>query len=143
MVVATGLGATGVCLLALSAARTPEQILVTVALVGLAFEIYEPASQELVAQVAEGEQRGRLYAMLGAALVAAGAIAGVMASVLLPIGVRWLMVVDAATCLTASVVALAFLPRSRREAFGRDGRRWRPPARLIRLTAASTAFAVG
>ncbi|MDP4505450.1 MFS transporter [Nonomuraea turcica] len=145
VVVAVGLGATGLSLVALSAARTPAQILVAVALVGLAFEIYEPASQELVAQVAVGEQRQRLYALLGSALVAAGAIAGLIASALLPLGVRWLMVVDAVTCLAACGVALAFLPRDIGKSMTADegGRRWRPPARLLHLTAASTAFAVG
>jgi hypothetical protein len=41
-----GLAATGVALLLLAAAHTPSKIVAAIALVGLAFEIYEPASQE-------------------------------------------------------------------------------------------------
>ncbi|MCW2877613.1 MAG: transporter [Sphaerisporangium sp.] len=145
IVVSLGLGATGLSLIALSASGTPLQVLISVALVGLAFEIYEPASQELVAQVTEGDQRQEMYGLLGSSLVAAGAIAGLIAAALLPLGVRWLVVVDAVTCLAAAAVALLFLPREDRErpVAGKNGKRWRPPVLLLRFTLANTAFAVG
>ncbi|MFI6519105.1 MFS transporter [Spirillospora sp. NPDC050679] len=144
-VVAAGLAATGAAMLVLAAAHTPAQVVVAVALVGLAFEIYEPASQELLARVTEGEQRQNAYALFGTLLVAAGAAGGLIAAVLLPLGVRWLMVVDAATCLAAAAVTLAFLGRDDgRETAAREREtRWRPPAALMRLTAAGTAFAYG
>ncbi|MET8159557.1 MFS transporter [Sphaerisporangium sp. NPDC005289] len=149
LTVAAGLGATGMSLAILAFARTPAQVLIGIALVGLAFEIYEPASQELVATVTEGDRRQELYALLGNALVAAGAVAGLIAAVLLPLGVRWLVVVDALTCLAAAAVALAFLPRtgpaltSGRPGHRRGGGRWRPPPVLVRFTVAGTAFALG
>ncbi|MFC4533016.1 MFS transporter [Sphaerisporangium dianthi] len=143
LTVSAGLGATGLSLLILAFARTPGQVLVAVALVGLAFEIYEPASQELVAAVTEGGRRQEMYGLLGNALVAAGAVAGLIAAVLLPLGVRWLVVVDALTCLGASALALAFLPRDRLAPPSPRRGRWRPPAVLVRFTLAGTAFAVG
>ncbi|MEU4718106.1 MFS transporter [Nonomuraea dietziae] len=150
-VLAAGLAVTGLALIALALAHGPAQVLIAIALVGLAFEIYEPAAQELLARASSGEQRHTTYALMGVALSTAGAVAGLLAAVLLPLGVRWLVAADALTCLAAAAVAMAFLPR---EAGGRNGRghgaqreqegsRWRPPSTLLRLTAASTAFAVG
>jgi hypothetical protein len=141
-VVTAGLGATGLALVALAVARTPAQLLTAITLTGLAFEIYEPATTELLARVTEGQRRQDAYALLGTSLVAAGAISGLLAAVLLPLGVRWLLAADATTCFAAALVASAFLPgggpapRGRRE-------RWRPPAALVRMTAAATAFAFG
>ncbi|NUS06721.1 MAG: MFS transporter [Nonomuraea sp.] len=110
-VLATGLAATGLSLVMLAFARGPAQVLPAIALVGLAFELYEPASQELVARASTGEQRHTTYAVMGVALSAAGAAAGVLAAVLLPLGVRWLVAADALTCLTAAIVAVTLLPR--------------------------------
>ncbi|WP_433212103.1 MFS transporter [Microtetraspora malaysiensis] len=144
-VLAAGLAATGLSLIALALAQTPAQVLITIALVGLAFEIYEPATQELLARVSSGERRHATYALLGVALTAAGAAAGLLAAVLLPLGVRWLVIADALTCLVASAVAVAFLPRESTRVVRRvtPDARWRPPAALIRLTMASLAFAIG
>ncbi|PZG23491.1 MFS transporter [Nonomuraea aridisoli] len=145
-VLAAGLAATGLALVALTLAQGPAQVLIAIALVGLAFELYEPASQELLARVSSGEQRHTTYAVLGVTLSAAGAAAGVLAAVLLPLGVRWLVAADALTCLAAAFVAVAFLPRDdARPGRGRGegAGRWRPPAALLRLTVAGTVFAVG
>jgi MFS transporter len=142
VVIASGLAATGVALLGLAAAHGPVQLVVAAGLVGLAFEIYEPASQELLASLTEGTRRQDAYALLGTALVAAGAAGGLLAAVLLPLGVRWLMVVDGATCLAAAAVAAVFLS-GRTAPRGRLGARWRPPRLLVRLTVAGTAFAYG
>ena len=140
--VVAGLFATGAALLALAMARTPAQTLVCVGATGLAFEIYEPATSELLARVTSGEQRRYVYAALGTSLTAAGAISGLLAAVLLPLGIRWLLATDAATCAAAGVVALLLLPRS--PAPVRVARpRWRPPVRLLRLTVSATAFAFG
>ncbi|MFL6057059.1 MAG: MFS transporter [Actinoallomurus sp.] len=84
--VTLGLAATGAALLVLAAARTPTQVVVAAGLVGLAFEIYEPATQELLARATSGGQRRTAYALLGSAVVAAGAVGGLLAAVLLPLG---------------------------------------------------------
>ncbi|WP_433252652.1 MFS transporter [Streptosporangium sp. CA-135522] len=145
-ILAAGLAATGAALLVLTLARGPVQMIAAIALVGLAFEIYEPASQELLARAAEGEQRHHTFAVMGVALSAAGALAGLLAAFLLPLGVRWLVAADALTCLAAAAIALACLPRQARRPSRTDtrrGARWKPPARLWRLTVAGTAFAIG
>jgi hypothetical protein len=139
--VAGGLTATGLALLTLAAARTPAQVLVATALTGLAFELYEPATSEMLARLTEGGHRRDAYALLGTALAAAGAVSGLLAAVLLPFGVRPLLAADAVTCLAAAVVARLRLPSL--PAPVRDRGRWRPPARLLRLTGAATAYAFG
>ncbi|MGW5411772.1 MFS transporter [Actinomadura geliboluensis] len=136
-----GLTSTGSALLLLAAARGTGQVLAAVALVGLAFEIYEPATQESLARV--GGRRDDLYGLLGTFTVAAGAIGGLLAAVLLPLGARWLAVVDGATCLLAAGVAAFFLARDPPAVREARGVRWRPSRRLLRLTAASTAFGCG
>ncbi|MGW1678786.1 MFS transporter [Saccharopolyspora sp. NPDC002376] len=143
-VIASGLAATGVSLLVLAAAQNPVQVVLAAALVGLAFEIYEPASQDLLARLTEGEQRQDAYALLGTFLVASGAVGGLLAALVLPLGVRWLMVVDGVTCVVAALVTLAFLGAEAAQPTTRSSReRWRPPALLLALTAAGTAFAFG
>lgn len=140
--VTLGLAATGAALLVLAAARTPTQVVVAAGLVGLAFEIYEPATQELLARATSGGQRRTAYALLGSAVVAAGAVGGLLAAVLLPLGLRWLMVTDAVTCLLAAALTLVIpVGPAVREVRVRD--RWRPPARLVRAAVAGTAFAYG
>ncbi|GAA4561495.1 hypothetical protein GCM10023193_24780 [Planotetraspora kaengkrachanensis] len=145
-VLVAGLAGTGLALVALALADGPVPVLVAIALVGLAFEVYEPASQELLARASIGEQRHTTFAVMGVAISAAGAVAGLLAAVLLPLGVRWLVVADALTCLVAAGVAVALLPRDdhARGAYRESSdERWRPPAALLRLTMAGIAFAVG
>lgn len=143
-VITLGLTATGAALLVLAAARTPPQMVAAAGLVGLAFELYEPATQELLARTATGAGRQAAYALLGTCLVATGAVGGVLAAVLLPLGVRWLMVVDAVTCLAAAAVTLAFVRAGPRPpATARRRGRWRPPGPLVRATLAGTLFAYG
>ncbi|CNF02750.1 phosphoglycerate transporter family protein [Mycobacterium tuberculosis] len=138
--VAAGLASTGLALLILAAAQGTVQVLAAVALVGLSFEIQEPATQEALARV--GGRRDDVYGVLGTTLVAAGALGGLLAAVLLPLGARWLAVVDGTTCLLAAAVAVVFLerepPAERTQAVP-----WRPSRRLLRLTLAGTAFACG
>jgi predicted MFS family arabinose efflux permease len=86
--IAGGLAATGLALLALAAARTPALVLAATAATGLAFELHEPATSEVLARLTEGERRRDAYALLGALLTAAGAVSGLLAAVLLPLGVR-------------------------------------------------------
>lgn len=144
-VIAFGLTATGCGLGALAIAQSPVPVLVATAAVGLAFEIYEPATSELLARATTGVQRHDAYVALGSWLAAAGAVAGLLAAVLLPFGVRWLLVADAITCLAAAAIAWTWLPRGvRHPGRSRRGRGlWRPPATLTTLTVAATAFAFG
>src|SRR6266496_519165 len=62
---------------------------------GLAFEIYEPPSQATIADVTEPADRPAAYGLLGAAMAAAGVLAGLPAAALSHWDLRWLFVADA------------------------------------------------
>jgi predicted MFS family arabinose efflux permease len=116
-------------------------------LLGLAFEIYEPPSQAMIADVTEPDSRPAAYGLYSAALAAAGVLAGLLAAALSHWDLRWLFVADAITCLScAALVALALPPDVRRAAVRRDAQRpspvslWRD-GRLLLLLASGTVFA--
>ena len=71
---------------------------------GLAFEIYEPASQAMVADATDDAQRPVAFGLLAAAMAVAGMAAGLLAALLVGVGLRWLFVVDAATCLACAAL---------------------------------------
>ncbi len=118
---------------------------VGVVVLGLAFEIYEPPSQALVADLTTDAERPLAYGLLSAALAIAGAGAGLLAVVLGAIDLRWLLVADAATCLaTASVVALVVRDPGAPLTSGDDGAPsspWRD-RRLLAMLASGTGFAL-
>jgi MFS family permease len=80
---------------------------------GLCFEVYEPPSQALLADLTPPAQRVAAYSALGAALAAAGVLAGLLAAVLAGVGMRWLFVTDAATCVACAAVVRLLLPAGR------------------------------
>ena len=91
-------------------------VLATV-LLGLAFEIYEPPSQAMIADVTEPEDRPAAYGLYSAALAAAGVLAGLLAAAISHWDLRWLFVADAITCLScATLVAVALPSDVRRDA---------------------------
>ena len=81
-------------------------------LLGLSFEIYEPASQALIADSVAPVDRPAAFGMLGASLSAAALVAGLLATILAPQSLRLLFVADSATCLAAALVVLSRLPRT-------------------------------
>jgi MFS family permease len=111
-------------------------------LLGLAFEIYEPPSQAMIADVTEPEDRPAAYGLYSAALAAAGVLAGLLAAAISHWDLRWLFVADAITCLScAALVALALPADVRREhATDRPAAVWRD-RRLLLLLASGTVFA--
>ncbi|MFF0264222.1 MFS transporter [Kribbella sp. NPDC004536] len=126
-------------------------VLATV-LLGLAFEIYEPPSQAMIADVTSPEDRPAAYGLYSAALAGAGVLAGLLAAAISHWDLRWLFVADAVTCLScATLVALALPADVRRDAGagvdtgvesgrGYDGSAWRD-RRLLLLLASGTVFA--
>src|SRR3954449_3842809 len=109
---------------------------------GLCFEIYEPPSQALLADLTPAPQRAAAYSALGASLAAAGVVAGLIAALLAGLGLRWLFVLDAASCLACAGLVRLALPRER-TARRRPPPRpspWRDP-RLRAMLAAGTGFA--
>jgi MFS family permease len=113
-----------------------------VVLLGLCFEIYEPPSQALLADLTPAGQRAAAYSALGSAVAAAGVVAGVLAAVLAGLGTRWLFVADAVTCLACATIVRLRLPERRSSAVPTSSRRspWRD-RRLRAMLATGTGFA--
>jgi MFS family permease len=109
-----GLALTAAFQLALSAAPNLVTAAIAAVLIGFAFEIYEPPSQALVADVVEGNRhRVTAYGLYSAALAGAGVLAGVLAAAVGGIDLRLLFVIDAATCVVcAALVIVGLRPRA-------------------------------
>jgi MFS family permease len=139
------LGLTGcaVAQLGLAIAPTLGAAFAAALVLGLCFEIYEPPSQALLADLTPPRQRAAAYSALGAAIAAAAVVAGLVAALLSGFGMRWLFVADAVTCVACAVMVRSTLPggvpdpvRGR----GRGSSPWRD-RRLLAMLAAGTAFA--
>ena len=138
--IVAGLLATAAAQLAVAAAPSLGFATAAVVALGLAFELYEPASQAMIADATDGEQRPVAYGLLAAAMAVAGMAAALLAALLAGVGLRWLFVVDAATCLACAALV------GRRLTVGSSPRRPRSYAwkdrRLLAMLMAGTAFAV-
>lgn len=150
-------GLTGCAAAQLGIAAAPDLAVAAVCavLLGLAFELYEPPSQAMIADATEPDQRTHAYALLTTALAVGNMGAGLIADAVGHSGLRWLFVVDAASCLACALIVRLALPgddlrparvsRSPGSA-GRPAARvsvspWRDPA-LLAMTAAGTIFAL-
>ena len=140
--IVVGLVGTAVGQLLVAGARSLTEAAVAVVLLGLAFEVYEPPSQSLVADATSPEDRPVAFGLLFAALAAAGMVAGLLAAVLAGIDLRWLFVADAVTCLACAAIVWWRLPARTVPPAGAEGRGrpWRDP-RLLLLLGLGTGFA--
>src|SRR5215469_14492498 len=103
-------------------------------LLGLAFEIYEPPSQALLAEMVAPERRPQAFGFLGAALAAAGVGAGILAALLGGVSLRLLFVADSVTCLAAAALILMWVQEpSRPRLATSDGHPWRDGRLLVML----------
>lgn len=111
------------------------------ALLGLAFEIYEPPSQALLAEMVAPDQRPQAFGLLGAALAAAGVGAGILAVLLGGVSLRLLFVADSVTCVAAAALILLWVhePSAARPATS-GGNPWRD-GRLLVMLGVGTGFA--
>ncbi|MCM4084483.1 MFS transporter [Paractinoplanes hotanensis] len=140
-----GLAGTAAAQLLVAGSHTFTQAIFAVILLGLFFEIYEPASQALIADVTDEYQRPAAYNLLAVAMAVAGMGAGLLAAVVAGIDLRWLFIIDAATCLLcAAVVAFALTDKTARGQ--RDTHRSRERGawsdrRLLAMLAVGTIFA--
>ncbi|TDU84539.1 putative MFS family arabinose efflux permease [Kribbella voronezhensis] len=82
-------------------------------LLGLMFEIYEPPSQAVIADVTSPEDRPTAYGLLGAAMAAAAVAAGVLAAAVSHWDLRWLFAIDAASCSACALLLAIALPADR------------------------------
>ncbi|MDF8263595.1 MFS transporter [Luteipulveratus flavus] len=110
---------------------------------GLAFEIYEPASQAIVADVTEPQDRPAAYALLWASTAVAGVLAGLIAGAVSGVDLRLLFVIDAASCLACAVIVVGLLPGPEETTDRPDASTVRPwrDARLLLLLGVGTVFA--
>lgn len=111
------------------------------ALLGFAFEIYEPPSQALLAEMVPPERRPQAFGLLGAALAAAGVGAGILAVVLGGVSLRLLFVADSVTCVAAAALILLWVrePSTARPTTA-NGNPWRD-GRLLVMLGVGTGFA--
>lgn len=114
-------------------------------LLGLVFELYEPPSQAMIADSVPPEKRASAYTLLTAALAVGNTGAGLVAEVVGRTNLRWLFVVDAATCLACALIIRLALPDERTVAAPRvadsGSSPWRDRA-LLMMTAAGTVYAL-
>jgi dipeptide/tripeptide permease len=151
------LGLAGCAAAQLGIAAAPDLAVAAVCavLLGLAFELYEPASQAMIADTTEPDQRTQAYALLATALAVGNMGAGLIADAVGHSGLRWLFVVDAASCLACALIVRLALPAdgrlptsglrspgsADRPAVSATGSPWRDPA-LLAMTAGGTVFAL-
>ncbi|HEY3506088.1 MAG TPA: MFS transporter [Actinocatenispora sp.] len=136
----TGLTTCAAAQLVIAVAPSLPAVVAGALLLGLAYEIVEPATQALVAQGVPADRRAGSYALLGAALAVAGVAAGVLAAVLTRWSVGALFVADAATSLLAAGVAVR-LPANRVRTDARTAWRAVRSGRLAAWTALGCGYA--
>jgi len=142
--IVVGLVGTATAQLLVAASSSLEAAAVAVVLLGLVFEVYEPPSQALIADVTPAADRPVAFGLLAAALAAAGMGAGLLAALLARFDVRWLFVADAVTCLACALVVRLCLPAGFPAPSGPVEGRARPwrDSRLRLLLALGTGLAV-
>ncbi len=141
--IVAGLVLTALAQLLLAGAPSLAVAASSVVVLGLAFEIHEPAGQSLVADATTPAGRPAAFGLSAAAMAAAGMAAGLLAALVAGVDLRWLFVVDAVTCLACAGLVARALPSRRTPRTGTTspGRAWRD-VRLIVMLATGTVFAV-
>lgn len=141
--ITVGLVGTATAQLAIAGVQSLGYAIIAAVALGLVFEIYEPPSQSLIADVTPPEQHPAAYGLLAAAMAAAGMCAGLLAAALANVDLRWLFVVDAATCLACAGVIAALLPpnRPRSSTSGNSSSAPWKDARLVTMLCLGTVFA--
>lgn len=140
--IVVGLTCCAVAQLWVAFAGSLTEIVLAVLLLGLVFELYEPPSQAIIADVTAPADRPAAYALLGAALAAAGVVAGLLAAWLGRWDLRWLFVADAASCFACAVLVAVALPAAPRVTGSSNaiGTPWRD-RRLLAMLATGIVFA--
>ncbi len=114
-------------------------------MLGLFFELYEPPSQAIIADLTDARSRPAAFGLLSSAMALAGVAAGLLAAELGGIDLRWLLVADAASCLLCAATVLLVVradistPAGTSHVAMSDA--WRDRRLLLMLTA-GTGFAV-
>ncbi|KRE61194.1 MFS transporter [Nostocoides sp. Soil756] len=133
-----GLAAAGVAQAVVAAGGSLAVVVVGVVLLGLAYEVVEPATQTAVLLGVEPERRASRFSLLWACVAVAGVVAGLVAALVTRWGVGALFAVDAATSLAAAALVAVLLPRLAPPGGRAAARPWR--AALDRRLLAWTAL---
>jgi MFS family permease len=142
----TGLIGCAVAQLGIATAHDLAAAAVSAVLLGLAFELYEPPSQAMIADATAPHERAAAYGLLTMALAIGNMGAGLVAAVVGSANLRWLFVIDAATCVCCALIIRRAVPADppggRHEKVPvRGPSPWRDPA-LLAMTASGTVFAL-
>ncbi|NSC25541.1 MFS transporter [Streptomyces albus subsp. chlorinus] len=105
-----GLTGCGLAQLGIATAGSLAAMAALTIVLGLAFELYEPPSQAMIADAVGPAERVRAYSLLNAALAVAGTGAGLIAASVGRWDLRWLFVIDALTCLACALIVRLALP---------------------------------
>jgi MFS family permease len=136
------LTATAAALFALSFARDLALITVLVLVLGTLADMYRPASSAAIADLVDGEDRVRAYALQFWAVNLGFSVAATSAGVLLHLGFGILFVADALTTLAFGLLALRYVPETRPDG-PHEHARLADPVRLLvrdRLLAVATVI---
>ena len=141
--VVIGLAGTAAAQVLIAAAPSLTVALAGAVLLGLCFEIYEPASQGLVADVTPDHSRPRAYGLLGATLALAGLLAGLLAAAVGRVDLSWLFAADAITAVACLVLVAVWLPATtasgtRDEPTDRVPLPWKDTKLLLLMTTGTT-----
>ncbi|MEO3798348.1 MFS transporter [Nonomuraea sp. B10E15] len=111
--IVTGLAGCALAQAGIAISGSVAMIAVFAVLLGLVFEIYEPPSQAMIADAVPPAQQAQAFSLLNAAMAVGGMGAGLIAAGVGRWDLRWLFVVDAATCVACAVVVRFVLPADR------------------------------
>ncbi|MEV4802491.1 MFS transporter [Nonomuraea sp. NPDC049421] len=109
--IVTGLTACAVAQAGIAFAGSVALVAVFAVLLGLVFELYEPPSQAIIADTVRPARQAQAYSLFNTAMAVGGLGAGLIAAALGRWDLRWLFIVDAATCLACATLILAALPK--------------------------------
>lgn len=135
-----GLLACAVALLAIGIGGTVPVVVGAVLLLGLAYELIEPATQAVIADTIDHDRQASAFALLWSTLSVAGVVSGLLAALLGRWGVSAIFICDAVSSLLAAGAAVVLLPSVRVE---RHPSPWRAALtpRLLAWTGVGTVYA--
>ncbi|MGI5168598.1 MDR family MFS transporter [Spirillospora sp. CA-253888] len=113
--------ATGAAMLALGYAQGMPAIMAAALLLGLALDMYRPASHAMVADIIAPGDRPRAFALLFWAVNLGWAAAMVVGGTLAQQGFLWLFWIDAATCALFGLLVWRAIPETRPARVEGDG----------------------
>ncbi|HEY8302182.1 MAG TPA: MFS transporter [Jatrophihabitans sp.] len=139
----TGLTACGLAQLTIGFANATTVLVAAVVLLGLSYELIEPATQVVIAAGSARDQLAAGFALLWAATSIAGVVSGLLVVVLTPFGVPALFLVDGLSSLLAAALALRMCPTRRpcRAPTTRSRLRDAATPRLLAWTGIGTGYA--